>query len=98
MLTLSSITEALPYMLLEAGNASLPVIASDVGGISEIIENNKTGILVTPKNSEEIKTSIEYLLKNPEKAKGFGQALKEKVSKYFTQKSMLEKTFLLYRQ
>ncbi len=98
MLTLSSITEALPYMLLEAGNASLPVIASDVGGISEIIENNKNGILVTPKNSEEIKTSIEYLIKNPEKAKGFGQALKEKVSKHFTQKSMLEKTFLLYRQ
>ena len=94
--TLSSITEALPYVLLEAGYASLPVIASNVGGIPEIIENYKTGILVSPKNSEEIKNSIVYLLKNPEKAKFFGDSLKEKISKNFTQKTMLEKTFTLY--
>lgn len=98
IITLSSITEALPYMLLEAGYASVPVIASNVGGISEIIENNKTGILVSPRNSEEIKTSIEYLLKNPEKAKSLGDSLKAKISKDFSQKSMLEKTFVLYRK
>jgi glycosyltransferase involved in cell wall biosynthesis len=98
ILTLSSITEALPYMLLEAGYASLPVIASNVGGIPEIIENNKTGILVSSRNSEEIKSSIEYLIKNPQKARDFGSSLKEKISKNFTQKIMLEKTFALYRK
>jgi len=98
ILTLSSITEALPYMLLEAGYASLPVIASNVGGIPEIIENNKTGILVSSRNSEEIKSSIEYLIKNPEKARDFGSSLKEKISKNFTQKIMLEKTFALYKK
>ena len=96
--TLSSITEALPYVLLEAGYASLPVIASNVGGIPEIIENNKTGILVSPKNSEEIKNSIEYLMKNPEKLRFLGDSLKEKISKNFTQKIMLEKTFTLYKK
>ena len=96
--TLSSITEALPYVLLEAGYASLPVVASNVGGIPEIIENNKTGILVSSKNLEEIKRSIEYLLKNPLKATSLGNALKEKISKDFTQKTMLEKTFNLYKK
>ena len=96
LITLSSITEALPYVLLEAGYAGLPVIASDVGGIHEIIENNKTGILVPARNSEKIRNSIEYLINNPEKAKILGDSLKRKISKDFTQKTMLEKTFALY--
>jgi len=96
--TLSSITEALPYVLLEAGYASLPVIASNVGGIPEIIENKKTGILVSSRNSEEIKNSIEYLIRNPEKSKVLGNSLKEKIIRDFTQKKMLDKTFLLYRK
>jgi len=96
--TLSSITEALPYVLLEAGYASLSVVTSNVGGIPEIVENNKTGILVSPRNSEEIKNSIEYLIKNPQKSKVFGDSLKEKVTKDFTQKKMLEKTFSLYKK
>ncbi len=95
--TLSSITEGLPYVLLEAGHASLPVIASNVGGIPEIIENNKTGILVSPKNSEQIKNSIEFLIKNPEKSRIFGDSLKNKILNNFSKKMMLEKTFALYR-
>ena len=96
--TLSSITEALPYVLLEAGYAALPVIASNVGGIPEIIKNNKTGILVSSRNSEEIKTSVEYLIKNPEKARVLGDSLRQEISRDFTQKMMLEKTFSLYRK
>ncbi|MFH1454908.1 MAG: glycosyltransferase [bacterium] len=95
--TLSSITEALPYALLEAGYAALPVIASNVGGIPEIIENGKTGILISPKISEEIKNSIEYLIKNPRNATSFGNSLKEKISRNFNQKKMLGKTFTLYK-
>ncbi|MFH0755642.1 MAG: glycosyltransferase [bacterium] len=95
--TLTSITEALPYVLLEAGYAKLPVIASNIGGIPEIIENKKMGILTHIRNSEEIKNSLEYLIKNPEKAKVLGDSLKEKISKNFTQKNMLEKILALYK-
>ena len=98
IITLSSITEGLPYVLLESGYAARPIVASNVGGIPEIIENNKTGILVSPRNSEEIKNSIEYLIKNPSKSTGLGDALKRKISQDFTQKVMLEKTFALYRK
>ncbi len=94
---LSSITEALPYVLLEAGYASIPTIATNVGGIPEIIENNKSGIIVPIKNSEDIKYSIECLLKNPQKAKIFGENLKEKILSDFKQKTMLEKTFYIYK-
>ncbi len=98
IITLSSITEGLPYVLLESGYAARPIVASNVGGIPEIIENDKTGILVSPRNSEEIKSSIEYLIKNPRNATFFGNALRDKISKDFTQKMMLEKTFTLYRK
>jgi glycosyltransferase involved in cell wall biosynthesis len=49
--TLTSVTEALPYFLLEAGAAGLPIIASNVGGIPEIIENDVTGILIRKRSS-----------------------------------------------
>jgi glycosyltransferase involved in cell wall biosynthesis len=98
IITLSSITEALPYMLLEAGYAARPIVASNVGGIPEIIENNKSGLLVSSRNSEEIKSAIEFMIKNPEKTKLLGDNLKAKIAKDFTQKTMLEKTFALYRK
>jgi len=45
-----SVKEGLPYVLLEAGLNSLPIIASDTGGIKEIVENEKNGFLVSPKD------------------------------------------------
>jgi glycosyltransferase involved in cell wall biosynthesis len=94
--TLTSITEALPYVVLEAGSAGLPIIASNVGGIPEIIENDKTGILVQPRISEEIKNSIEYLIKNPEKAAAIGMALSDKINKEFKINKMVQETLKLY--
>ncbi len=97
ILTLTSITEALPYFLLEAGAASLPVVASNVGGIPEIIKNGKSGILVESKNPNEIRKQIEFLVKNPEKAKILGNNLKEKVYKEFKLEDMVKKTIKLYK-
>jgi glycosyltransferase involved in cell wall biosynthesis len=94
--TLTSTTEALPYVLLEAGYASIPVIATNVGGITEIIENKKTGLLIPSKSSEEIRHSIEYFIKNPSEKNRLGDSLNNKILIDFTQKEMLEKTFALY--
>jgi len=96
--TLTSITEALPYTLLEAGVASLPVIASNVGGIPEIIENELTGILIRSKSSDEIQRALEYLTENPQKAKEFGHELKKKVDQEFSMHEMIEKTVALYKE
>lgn len=94
--TLTSITEALPYVLLEAGKAKLPVIASNIGGIPEIIENNVSGILTAVKNSEEIKDSILKLIKDEKNKNLLGHNLNKKIDKNFKEKDMLEKTFEVY--
>ena len=98
MFLLTSTKEGLPYTVLEAGLAELPVIASSIGGIPDIIDNGKNGILTTKARSGEIYRAIEYMIENPEKRKIFGENLKLKVEKNFSLKQMLEKTEKLYTE
>ena len=95
--TLTSIKEGLPYTILEAGQAGLPIIASAVGGIPDIIENNINGILVEKAKPEEIKKTIEFMINNPEERKLFGVKLQEKVEKEFSLEQMLERTIGVYK-
>ncbi len=95
---LPSRTEALPYAVLEAGAASLPVIASRVGGIPEIITDEQSGLLVTAGNYKDLSLAIEKLLTHKDLAKKYGQNLKNKITAEFTQKSMLDQTFALYQK
>ena len=94
--TLTSITEALPYAILEAGLAGLPVIATSVGGIPEIIKDRTTGILIRPKNPGEIARAVEYLLHDQDRLVIFGHALQKKIEREFDIKKMVEKTIVLY--
>ena len=94
--TLTSITEALPYVLLEAGQAGLPIIASGVGGIPEIINDMENGILVRPKEPEEIKEAINFLLQKPEKRPIFGQNIQKKITEKFNKERMVKETIDLY--
>jgi glycosyltransferase involved in cell wall biosynthesis len=94
--TLTSITESLGYVLLEAGLAKVPVVASAVGGIPEVIENNVTGILVKPRSTLKIATAIESLLSDRGKAGKMALNLNEKVLREFSMSQMLEKTLLVY--
>ena len=100
--TLTSRTEALPYALLEAGLAGLPIVASDVGGIPEIISSEEVGNLIPvgQNNSAEINNilakALENLIKNPEQAKILGQNLKHLVTTDFSAEKMCTETFYLY--
>lgn len=93
---LPSITEAFGYVLLEAGLAELPVIATRVGGIPEIIENDKQGLLVRPKDTKELALAIRFMLENKERRNAYAKALKEKVVEEFLFEKMCAKTFALY--
>ena len=62
---LPSIKEGLPYVILEAGLAEIPIIATNVGGISELITNNKDGLIVPSQDSEKLKTVLEFAMNNP---------------------------------
>jgi len=95
--SLTSITEALGYVLMEAGLAEISVVASDVGGIPEIIEHYKTGILVAPKDPESIAQAIDKLLKDEQLRVDLAQNLKEKVQIQFSFEKMIRETLQLYK-
>jgi glycosyltransferase involved in cell wall biosynthesis len=94
--TLTSRTEALPYSILEAGLAGLAVVASNVGGIPEIIENEKNGILTEAGNIAEISKSLKNLLLEPQKCDLLGANLREKVLKDFSLQKMISETEKFY--
>ncbi len=95
---LSSTTEALAFVVLEAGMAKLPVVASGVGGVPEIIKDMESGILVRPKNSEEIAKALEFLISHKERSEDFGKKLKDTVKKNFSLKKMLAETVAVYKK
>jgi len=95
--TLTSTKEGLPYTVIEAGLAEVPVVASNVGGIPDIIKNATNGILVTKEKPGEILRALEYMIEHPIESRGFTMKLKEKVEQEFSLEQMLDKTEELYR-
>ncbi|TAJ14583.1 glycosyltransferase family 1 protein [Patescibacteria group bacterium] len=89
-------TEALGYALLEAGLAGASVIASNVGGIPEIVENQVSGILVQSEDPESLADAIELLLKNESHRASLGASLFKNTLEQFSQKSMIRNTVALY--
>jgi glycosyltransferase involved in cell wall biosynthesis len=96
--SLTSRTEAFPYVLLEAGAASRPVIASRVGGIPELIEHQVSGLLSYPDDSDDIEHKMKVLLSDENKRNEYAQKLNQKVSLEFSLENMLEKTLVLYKK
>lgn len=94
--TLTSITEALPYAILEAGQAGLPIIASGVGGIPEIIDDMTSGVLVRPKEPKEIERALTFFLKNTDKTRLIGEKIRERIESNFNIKKMIQQTMYLY--
>ena len=92
----SSQSEALALTILEAGCASLPVIATSVGGIPEIITDGVTGLLVPARSPSALSAAIESLYTDWEKAKRFGDALHVRVLRDFTKERMVAETLALY--
>lgn len=93
---LPSLKEGLPYVLLEAALAERPIISTGVGGITEIITNQKTGLLVEPAAPFELEGDIESLYKNKDLAENLAKNAKEKVLRDFSFEKMLADTMALY--
>lgn len=94
---LPSRREAFGLVVLEAMITGLPVIASQTGGIPEIIEHGKTGLLVKPENPEPIATTLIDLISNPEKRQKLATAGHKLVHQKFTAKRMAEEYEKVYK-
>ena len=96
VLVLPSRIESVPQSILEAFYLKIPVIATDVGGVHEIVSNNKTGLLVTPNNSKELLENINYLLNDIDLCNRLANNAHEFVMKNFSWEVLLPKYLKLY--
>jgi glycosyltransferase involved in cell wall biosynthesis len=94
---LPSLSEAFGYVILEAAFAQTPVIASSVGGIPEIIEDMKSGILIHPHNTKEIARSLTALHADKTNRDTLALALREKVTTQFSLTKMAQETIAVYK-
>ncbi len=94
---LPSIKEGLPYVILEAGLASLPIIATNVGGIPEII-SEENGILIPKENPDAIAGAIQKIISDKNKSQKMAQNLNIFVEKNFSLPKMISETLYIYDQ
>lgn len=92
-----SIYEPFGITLLEAMSMKTPVVATNVGGIPEIITNGIDGLLVEPRNSLQLANAIIRIFSDSSLSKTLGNNARMKVEKKFTWTAIAKKTIMLYK-
>jgi len=92
----SSVSEGLPFTVLEALAMARPVVATAVNGVTEIVERDVTGLLVPPRRPDLLAQGALALLRDPERARAFGQAGRKAVEVRFPVERMIERLERLY--
>ena len=96
LLVIPSRMESIPQVIKEAFYLKIPIIATNVGGIPELIMNNKTGILIPPNNPKILENSINQLLLDDETSKNLADAGYEFVMNNLTWEILLPKYVKFY--
>ena len=81
---LPSLSEGVSFVAKEAAACQLPVVASDIGAIPELVVDNKTGLLVKPENSASLVEAISLLIEKPQLRKEMGLEARRLVEKKFS--------------
>lgn len=95
---LPSDVEGEPISLLEAMDAGLPVVAARTGGIPEIIENGKSGLIFTPGKLNELQDLLHELLGDEYKRETLGKAAQQRIQERFSAQRMTQEFQELYIQ
>jgi glycosyltransferase involved in cell wall biosynthesis len=82
-LVVPSIYEGMPLVVLEAMESGLPVVASRVSGIAEVVEDGKSGWLVPPEDPRSLAAAISEVLAHPEEARRRGEAGRRRIDERF---------------
>jgi len=87
---LSSVSEGLPNTILEAMASGLPVVSTHVGGVEELVENGRTGMLVPSKNAEMLAGAVSTLARDAELRRRMGTQGQQKARAEFGLQRMLD--------
>ena len=91
----SSHTEVLPNVLLESMAGRTTVVATNVGGTPEVVDEGVTGLMVPPDNAEQLADAICRLLTEPEKLTEMGTAARKRVQTLFTFENQADRYYEL---
>jgi glycosyltransferase involved in cell wall biosynthesis len=94
---MSSIWEGMPLAILEAMAGALPIVATAVGGVPELIRDGETGLLVPPRDPDALAGGLRRLLADPELARRLGQQARSHVRATQTVEAMVTASRALYR-
>lgn len=91
LVVLSSVREALPNVILEAMSMGLPVVATAVGALPEVVEQDRTGLLCPPGDAEALGENLAALLTDADRRVAFGQAARARAVAGFSMESMVQR-------
>jgi glycosyltransferase involved in cell wall biosynthesis len=89
--------EGVPMAMLEAMSRSLPVLTTPVGGIPEVVDNDRNGILVSAGDVDAIAVALERLLRSPLERERLGAAARATIAERFALDATIERLAALYR-
>jgi glycogen(starch) synthase len=98
VLVVPSVYEPFGIVALEGMATGVPVVASQVGGLSEVIEHDHTGIFVYPRSPNSIAWGVDRILSDPDHARWLGENAKDKLHKAYSWEAVAMKTEEVYRK
>ena len=90
--------EGMPMVLLEAMGAGLPVVATPVEGIAELVDDGRNGLLVPPEDVEALANAIRRVLEDPALAERLGSAARELVTQRYSANGMARAIEAVYEE
>ena len=91
-----SLWETFPYACVEAMSCGLPVVATAVGGLNEIIDQGRDGVLVPPRDPAKLADEIVELLTHAERRRTMGQLAREKALRLYSVERVVQETLAAY--
>ena len=98
VLVIPSIYEPFGIVALEGMAAGVPVVASKVGGLAEVVEHDRTGILVYSRNPESVAWGVDRILSDPGHARWLTENAREMIQKTYSWEAIAKKTMKVYKE
>lgn len=95
---LTSLQEGTPISIIESLAAARPVVATDVGGVSHLIQHQTTGLLIPPRDARAARDAIIRVLDEPQIAARWGECGRQMVQRDWSLEAMLQQHRALYRE